>query len=370
MIKNIEENNLINGENLETLTKILPMIEKKVSVIYIDPPYNTGKKMGKYNDSWSTKEKYIEFLKDRIDIAKKVLKPGGMIFVSIGERMQSRVKNLLEDVFKEKNHVASIIWKNKYTVSNDKIGITSQNEYIFVYTNDIKSININNDPLREEYIKTAYRNKDEKTGELYRLGVQMWKSKNPESSRYEVVSPTGVVWNEKWNFKESSFKTLDDAGTVFWGENNDKCPTKKVYLKNTKGRGINNMWHGEDVGYTSDGTAQLKSILGISGEFLYPKPVQLIKRILEITYDKEKKDDLILDFFAGSGTTGQAVLEFNNENKTNLKFLLITNNEDNICETITLPRIEAIYDGYKYMKGKNEKEVKGIGDKTKFNYIK
>jgi len=367
MINKMKDNNLINGENLETLKKILPKIEKKVSIIYIDPPYNTGKKMGKYNDSWATKELYIDFLKERLDIAKKTLKPGGIIFVSIGERMQSRVKNLLEDIFKEKNHVASIIWKNKYTVSNDKIGITGQNEYIFAYTNDIRKININNDPLRKEYIKTAYKHKDEKTGELYRLGVQMWKSKNPETSRYDVVSPTGVVWNEKWNFKESSFKDLDDNGIVYWGENNDKCPTKKVYLKNTKGRGINNIWHGEDVGYTSDGTAQLKSILGISGEFLYPKPVQLIKRILEITYNKETKDDLVLDFFAGSGTTGQAVLEFNNENKTNLRFLLITNNEDNICESITLPRIESIYNGYK--DSKNGIMVDSIGDKGKFNYI-
>ena len=124
---------------------------------------------------------------------------------------------------------------------------------------------------------------------------------------------------------------------IYWGEDGNSCPTKKVFLENSKGKGIRNLWLGEEVGYTQNGTKDLENILNVEAAFLYPKPVKLIKRIIQIA---SNDDSIILDFFAGSGTLGQAVLEYNRENEnSNRRFILVTNNESNICESITHNRI-------------------------------
>ena len=345
---NENENYLINSDNLLALKQMMPDIKGKVDSIYIDPPYNTGKRMGKYNDNFGSTKNYIDFLRPRIILGKETLVEGGCMFVSIGERMQAHMKIMLEEIFGAKNHVATIIWVNKYTIANDKKGMTGKNEYIYVFTNNYKAISINRDPLRPEYVSKVYKNPDNDPRGLWRGGVQMHKEKNPESCRFEVVSPTGKVWSKKWNFTKSSWDALAAAGRIYWGVNGDAQPMKKVYLKETKGLGIHNIWDGEDFGYTSDGTSDLKKILNIEfSGFLYPKPISLIKRIIQITMPKDR-DGLLLDFFAGSGSTAQALEEWNKEEGANHNFILVTNNEDNICESITKPRIEAANAVFKY----------------------
>ena len=135
---------------------------------------------------------------------------------------------------------------------------------------------------------------------------------------------------------------------LYWGKDGNSCPVKKVFLKDTEGIGIKNLWLGSEVGYSADGGNTLELMFGDRNIFLYPKPVKLMKRILQIA---AKKDSIVLDFFAGSGTFGHAVLEFNKEHNFNIQCILVTNNENNLCVNTTLPRLEKVINGYTTNKG-------------------
>jgi len=345
----ISDNYLFNSDNMEFLIKYKSQLINKVDLISIDPPYNTGKKMGKYTDSFSTMDNWLSFIEPRLRISRDILSEGGLIFININEKNSPYLRVLCDKIFNIKNHVSTIIWQNKYTVSNDKSGITCQTENILVYAKDIKKITINNDELREEYIK-VYKNWDDDVRGAWRKGVQLYKKKTKNT--YTVISPSGIEWTKGWNYSEKEwYNTLVKEDLLFWGVDGKSCPTKKIFLSNSKGRGIRNLWLGDDVGYTQDGTSDLEKILKTEASFLYPKPVKLIKRILKIA---SKDDSIILDFFAGSGTLGQAVIEYNRENlSSNRKFILVTNNESNICDLITRKRIENIIkdnEGFTYVK--------------------
>lgn len=332
-------NYLFNSENLEFLSKYERILEGKIDLISIDPPYNTGKKMGKYKDSFSSIEEWLSFLEERLEISLSLLSEKGIIFININEDNSPYLRILCDKIFGAKNRVSTIVWQNKYTVSNDKQGITCQTENILVYAKNIKKIVINSDPLREEYVKKTYKNWDNDPRGPWRKGVQLFKKKS--KNFYKVTSPTGVVWEKGWNYSEKEwYDTLVKQDLLYWGKDGNSCPTKKVFLSNSKGVGIKNLWLGEEVGYTSDGTSDLEKILKVEASFLYPKPVKLIKRIIQVATDN---NSIILDFFAGSGTLGQAVLEYNRENENSKRrFIMVTNNEDNICDEVTFQRIKNI----------------------------
>jgi len=335
---NLNRNYLFNADNLDFLNQFREELKGKIQLISIDPPYNTGKKMGKYKDSFNGIESWLDFLKPRLELAKELLTEDGLIFININDKNAPYLRILCDSIFDIKNHLSTIVWQCKYTVSNDKQGISSQTESILVYCKNPKKVIINNDPLDPEYAK-VYKNWDNDPRGPWRKGVQLFKKKTKKV--YTVESPTGVKWTKGWNYSEEEwYNTLVKQNLIYWGEKGDSCPTKKTFLGNSKGRGIRNLWLGQDVGYTQDGTKDLEDILKVEASFLYPKPVKLIKRIIEVA---SRNDSVILDFFAGSGTLGQAVLEYNRENpESNRKFILVTNNESNICESITKPRIEKV----------------------------
>jgi adenine-specific DNA-methyltransferase len=339
MIKiNFESNYLFNSDNLEFLNEYKDQLRGKINLISIDPPYNTGKQMGKYSDNFSDMKSWMNFLKPRLEIAKDILSEDGLIFININDKNSPYLRILCDKIFDIKNHLSTIVWQCKYTVSNDKKGITTQTENILVYCKNPKEITINSDGLDPEYAK-VYKNYDDDPRGPWRKGVQLFKKKTTKT--YTVKSPTGKEWTKGWNYSETEwYNTLVKEDLIYWGEDGNSCPTKKVFLQNSKGKGIRNLWLGEEVGYTQNGTKDLENILNVEAAFLYPKPVKLIKRIIQIA---SKEDSIILDFFAGSGTLGQAVIEYNKDNEnSNRKFIMVTNNESNICESITLPRMKKI----------------------------
>jgi len=344
-------NYLFNSENLEFLHKYMDQLENKIDLISIDPPYNTGKKMGKYKDSFKSIDNWLEFLRPRLEISKKYLSDNGMIFININDKNSPYLRILCDEIFGIDNHISTIIWQNKYTVSNDKIGISCQTENILVYAKDSKNIIMNKDPLREEYVKKTYKNWDGDHRGPWRKGVQLFKKKSNNS--YTVKSPNGKEWTKGWNYSEKEwYNTLVDQDLLYWGEDGNSCPVKKTFLSNSKGIGIKNLWLGSDVGYTQNGTMDLEKVLNREASFLYPKPVSLIKRIIKISTNK---NSIIMDFFAGSGTLGHSLMEFNKENvDSNRKFILVTNNEENICDDITYNRLKIVSgdtgDGFIYVK--------------------
>lgn len=358
------KNLLINGDNMEVLSLLKDKFVNKINLIYIDPPYNTGKVMGKYNDNFGGHEKWIELMKPRLSSAKEFLTDDGLIFISIGEDEIANLKILCNDVFGEKNFVSNIIWQSKYTVSNDKVGITTQTEYILVYAKNAEKVKIKNDPLDKEYVYKSYKNLDNDTRGLWRTGVQLYKKKNKKS--YTVVSPNGKKWTMPWNYNEAGWKQLEKDNLLWWGSDGNSCPQKKVFLKNTKGKGIRNLWLGDDVGYTADGGALLEKMTGNRNDFIYPKPLSLLLRIIDIA---TKDGDIIMDFFAGSGTTGHAVLERNKDKNSKRKFILITNNENNICDEITFKRLNLAVNGYSF-KDRKGTTISVDGTRGGFAYYK
>lgn len=340
-------NYLFNSDNLLFLEKYKKQLLNKIDLISIDPPYNTGKKMGKYKDNFNSIDEWVNFLKPRLKLSKELLSDNGMIFININQLNQPYLRLLCDDIFGLKNLISTLVWQNKYTVSNDKKGITTQTENILVYAKDYNNIIINNDELRYEYVNKTYKNWDNDPRGKWRKGVQLFKKKTKNT--YTVISPTGKKWTKGWNYSEKEwYNNLVKNNLIYWGEDGNSCPTKKVFLKDTKGRGIRNLWLGEEVGYTQTGTLDLENIIKKEASFLYPKPVKLIKRIIQIASQNES---IILDFFAGSGTLGQAVIEFNKENSnSNRRYILVTNNESNICDEITFERIKKLDNNFMYIK--------------------
>ncbi len=393
------ENLIIEGDNLQVLKLLKNSYKGKVKCIYIDPPYNTGNDLV-YNDKFELDikkylietgeideetgeqiadyiqkddgkkhSKWLSFMYPRLMIAREMLREDGIIFISIDDNEVHHLRLLMNEVFGEGEFVASLIWQDKYTTTNDKNGISSQTEYILCFAKNSDQININKLPLREEYIKSTYSYDDKNENGKYRL-VQMYKKKNPYS--YDVVSPTGKVWNLSWNFTEKNFLQMDKENKIFWGKDGNAQPQKKVYLKDTTGINPVSLLLGKDVGFSANGGDVVEEILSNRNFFSYPKPVSLIKRILQIS---TSPNNLILDFFAGSGTTGQAVMELNQEeidkqakdgmfeDKTAIaggrKFILVQ-----FPEKIDEKK-EAFKAGYKYISDITIERVKRAGEKYK-----
>ncbi len=331
------QNLIIEGDNLQVLKLLVPSYKDKVKCIYIDPPYNTQHEFI-YPDNYATSEldyllesgqiedgqdisgqnakekntgrkhsNWLSFMYPRLVLARELLREDGVIFVSIDDNEVHHLRQIMNEIFGEEEFVANIIWQDKYTTTNDKNGISSQTEYILCFAKDLEKININKLPLREDYIKSTYTYDDNDDNGKYRL-VQMYKKKNPHS--YEVISPTGKVWNLPWNFTKENFKQMDRENKIFWGKDGNAQPQKKVYLRDTTGINPVSLLLGKDAGFSGDGGDLIENILGNRNFFSYPKPVSLIKHLLQIS---TAPNDLILDFFAGSGTTGQAVMELNKE---------------------------------------------------------
>ena len=343
-----EMNFLIEGDNLASLNLLLKTHKGKIDLIYIDPPYNTGNKDFIYDDNFvdSTDtfrhSKWLSFMEKRLKLARKLLSENGVIFISIDDNEQAELKLLCDSVFGEANFVADLIWQNKYTIANDKTnGLSTQTEHILCYCTNSNNISFTSAPLREEYIKSTYKNPDNDPNGAWRT-VQMFKYKNPKS--FTVVSPTGKTWERPWNFTPESFKELDEKGCVYWGKDGNSCPTKKVYLKDSKGTGRRNLLLGEEVGFTANSSAELKEIFEATDIFQYSKPSTLIAYLIQMC----EHSSTVLDFFAGSGTTGHAVMKLNAEDGVKRKFILCTNNENNIARDVCYERIKRVVNKEKY----------------------
>jgi len=328
-------NYLFNADNLVFLNEYIDQLEWKIDIISIDPPYNTWKKMWKYKDSFWSISEWQNFLHPRLLLAKKYLSENWVILININDINSPYLRILCDDIFWIKNFISTIVWQNKYTVSNDKHWITTQTENILVYAKNKSKLVINNDPLRDEYVNKTYKNWDNDSRWLWRKGVQLWKKKTTKT--YTVTSSTWKQWTKWWNYSETEwYNELVKKDLLYWWDDWNSCPTKKVFLKNTKGVGVKNLWLGEEVWYTQDWTKDLENAIKIEASFLYPKPVKLIQRILKIVW---QKNSIIMDFFAGSWTVWESVIKYNENNNTNMKFILVTNNENNICSDITLKRV-------------------------------
>lgn len=374
-------NFLLEGDNLHSLKLLEKTHRSKVDVIYIDPPYNTGNKDFIYNDEFVGREDsfrhstWLSFISERLRIAQKLLSPDGLIFVSIDDNEQAQLKLLMDEIFSEDNF---IICMPRITKKSGKTtsAYAKNHDYILVYTKREQDIFV-----MEEHVDEAFKFEDEYVSERgkYKLNQTLdYDSLSYSSSldypleiEGEIFYPgsSKELWEERqkgnhgradwaWRWSKNLFQFGYDNGFVVIKRKKDGSARiyTKTYLNAKIGKDSNGNFVIEynkrvkatssieyiDNKYSNDNAKKDLSLFGLGDKFDYSKPVELIKKLIKAYY---KNDALILDFFAGSGTTAQAVLELNKEDGGHRKFILCTNNENNICEDITYQRIKTVITG-------------------------
>lgn len=348
-------NILIEGDNYHALSVLNYTHKGAVDVIYIDPPYNTGNgNTFRYNDKIVDDEdpykhsKWLSFMSKRVLLIKNILKRNGLVFISINDIEFSQLKLLCDEILGEKNFVACVTWRQLHTVKNSAKYFSKNTEYVLVYAKSITNI----ERLRQPTDKSeAYTHDDHDGKGKYKLDPLSARNKNIEYEFY--FDKWGIKWKApKGSYPRYSKETLErmyKANELVY-KKGWKDPKAKRYLSRVQeGVPPSTFWDGSEVGFNATATGELANLLSRDA-FLSPKPTGLIKRCIEI--GAKSKNAIILDFFAGSGTTAHAVLEMNKEDGGNRKFILCTNNENDICTEVCYPRIKKVMQNL-------EKESKG-----------
>lgn len=378
---------LIEGDNLEALTALTYTHENNVDIIYIDPPYNTGNKDFVYNDSFVDSEdgyrhsKWLSFMDKRLRIAKKLLSEHGVIFISIDDNEQARLKLLCDDIFQPNNMIACFCWKTDGNFDNQaKVKIC--HEYILMYAKNADKFSAPpvvdpNIPEGSKIFKSFIRNTVVKNGPKNPIGDIVIPAGFPCDIENGKIEFSSVVWPKySGDIIIKDHKTVNEVvATSGWasaGQLRDFIKNKFVKVTDTKGQltGFVISQSGaietiKDRGIPSHVVSYLQNfggpqkattdLLGLGDKFSYPKPVQLIKYL--ISFKSKDQCVTVLDFFAGSGTTLHATMLLNAEDGGSRKCILVTNNENNICEEVTYERNKRVINGYTTTKGE---EVEGL----------
>lgn len=362
-------NILIEGDNYHALSVLNYTHKGAIDVIYIDPPYNTGNGDSfLYNDKIVDKEdayrhsKWLSFMSKRLNLAKNLLKAGGIIFISIDDNEVAQLKLLCNEVFDEPNFVGTVTWEKRTKAQNTETAremFQSKTEYILVYRKGNEKIKFRLEVSGEK----NYDLQDEKG--LYRLKVVEEMSARGMRGRQTMVFPIeGIMPRDgfQWKYGKDQVKKFTDRGDI-------EVQNGKVYFRirpqdETNQKFIpfwSHFFDKDTYGTAEKGKSELTEILGNNThDFETVKPVDLIKKLL--FHINRNKSEVVLDFFAGSGTTGHAVLKLNKEDGGNRKFILCTNNEGNICADVCYPRVEKVMKGYSYM----SKKTAGLGGNLKY----
>lgn len=343
-------NFLLEGDNLHSLRLLEKTHAGKIDVIYIDPPYNTGNKDFVYDDAFVDSvdsykhSKWLSFMQERLAIAKKLLSKHGSIFISIDDAEYANLKLLCDEIFGNANYVGTICWKKK-TNGNNMGWLPPVHDYILCYACSIETIFDMGFEVSEADILKNYSNPDnDPRGPWTTTDL----SANHKGPHFAITNPaTGDVFyppdGRYWVFNEQEVLKRIADGRIIFGKSGTARPVQRVFAKDRvfSKRKAESWW--DSHGMNSDATQELKEVFGVAKVFTHPKPTQLIMNIIKISCDKSAT---ILDFFAGSGTTGHAVLKLNAEDGGNRRFILCTNNENNICEEVTYERIKRVIEGY------------------------
>lgn len=372
------ENMIIHGDNLLALKALLPQYEGRVDCIYIDPPYNTGNEKWVYNDNvndpkikkWlgevvgtegedlSRHDKWLCMMYPRLRLLYKLLSENGAIFISIDDHEQANLKMICDEIFGKTNFVTQIVWEKVHTRKNSAINFSSSHEYVLVYAK-LKRQNANDTigfhrNLLPRDDTSAYKNPDNDPKGPWK--TDPITAHNPYNADYTITKPNGIIVTRPkdryWAYSKESMDELIANNAIVWGPGNS-MPMVKRYLSDVQdGLVPVTLFSREFAGDTSSAKKILDSILDVKGLFEYPKPPKLIERIFQIATNK---NSIILDSFAGSGTTAHAVLNMNKKDGGNRKFILVEMMD--YADTITAERVKRVIKGY----GEGDKAVEGTG---------
>ena len=366
---------LIEGDNLEALTTLSYTHEGKIDVIYIDPPYNTGNKDFVYNDSFVDSEdsyrhsKWLSFMSKRLRIAKHLLSDRGVIFISLDDNEQANLKLLCDEVFGNRNFVTCFPWHSRQSLQNDT-DISVNHEYLVCYAKNRRQ---SNRRLKPSNAATWYTDEG---FVFYPIEKDSDKYSNPDNDprgpwkadpfdaphvrpnlTYPIVNPnTGEQHlpprGRHWRISPEKFASALADNRILFGKNGNGRPQMKVFLNEQEEFGsIAHSWFDADKYETAThGSKELQSVFDGDKVFTSPKPTALIKELLKLTTLPDNPA-IILDFFAGSGTTLHAVMQLNKEDGGKRQCILVTNNENNICRDVTYERNKRVINGYTTPKG-------------------
>ena len=358
--KDEDYNILIEGDNYHSLATLNFTHKGKIDVIYIDPPYNRGGDF-RYNDNYIEKEdayrhsKWLSFMEKRIILAKNLLTSGGVMFISIDENEFSQLSILCKEIFGD-SQIDYFIWKKTGDGRDGKMKNTTtfrtDHEYVVVcYKNE----KILNKIIEKPDFKNEQTNPDNDprgpwlSGSLSRSD----EASNSNSEKYyTVVSPTGNQTTRQFDISKEEFERLDKDGRISWGAKGENVPRSKIFINEE--REITPYSVFLNKGTTTEGTKEVSSILGVDCSAMRPKPTKLIQTLIQIGL--KNKGGIVLDFFAGTGTTGHAVLKNNEKYGNSTKFILCTDNAEEICTDYCFPRIKKIIGGY-ISKGDSKEEL-------------
>ncbi|MBT7409263.1 MAG: site-specific DNA-methyltransferase [Methylococcales bacterium] len=348
------ENLIIEGENLAVLKLLSNSYREQVKCIYIDPPYNTGKDFV-YSDRWKQDKaeywedaeitengykidsnvdtdgrfhsNWLNMMYSRLLIARQLLKEDGVIFISIDDNEVHHLRKLCDEVFGEGNFVANIIWQKKYSPQNDAKYFSEMHDHIICYAKNKKTngdvgweINLLN---RTKEQNDRYTNRDNDPRGNWKAVDFSVKTYNVAYD-YPIETPSGRIVNPPasrcWVSSEDKFRELVKENRIWFGNDGSNVPSLKKFLSEVK-QGVtpSTLWLRSAVGDNQEATKEIKDLLQ-SPSFDTPKPVRLLSQISKLSMDE---NDIILDFFAGSGTTGQAITELNKEGGGNRKYILV-----------------------------------------------
>lgn len=367
----LNDNLIIQGDNLRALKALLPTYAGKVKCIYIDPPYNTGNEGWAYSDNvsspmikdWLDKtvdredltrhDKWLAMMTPRLKLLRELLATDGAIFVSIDDNEQHHLRMLMDEVFDEENFVADFIWHHRKSSQND-IDLSLSHNYTFCFAKNREKFRLN--PLSVDAAKFANPDNDPRGPWV----ADPFDAPNVRPNlTYEITNPiTGEQHlppsGRHWRFSQAKFASALADNRIVWGKNGKGRPQYKRYLSEAEKKGTNPFTIWSDISTATSATKELMALFDGKKIFDTPKPVDLIKRIILLA---SGQDLIILDSFAGSGTTAQAVLELNKEDGGNRKFILVE--MEDYADKITAERVRRVIKGVPNSRNENLKH--GLG---------
>ena len=378
------KNLYIEGDNLEVLKLLQTAYYRKVKMIYIDPPYNTGndfvyeddfadplakykevtqqttksnpETMGRYHTNW------LNMMYPRLRLAANLLRDDGVIFISIDDNEVDNLKKLCNEVFGEENFVAALIWEKKFAPQNDAKWFSQNHDYILCYARNKHVLNIRLLPRTAEMDK-KYKNYDNDPRGVW-TSDNLLRKDEQKSGIYTIITPNGTKYNppsgRSWRVSKEKFLEMVKDNRIWFGADGGNVPRIKRFLHEVQdGIKAQTIWNFNDVGHNQEASQELRKLFTGESYFDTPKPVRLIERILYLVTEKSKTNntDIILDFFSGSATTAHAVMQLNAEDGGNRQFIMVQLPE--VCDE----KSEAYKAGYKNICEIGKERIRRAGKK-------
>ena len=296
----ITDNLIIKGNNLLALYSLKQQFAGKVKLIYIDPPYNTGNDGFKYNDNFNHST-WLTFMKNRLEVAKELLKDDGVIFVQIDDNEQAYLKVLMDEVFGRENFLGTVVWQQFHTTKNDAKNFSKNIEYILSYAKTLNNKTILNNQSFDK--SDSYRYNDNDGRGFYKLDPITAKSGNKKTLIEKYIFENGVEYSLPsgtfWRYSFQNLKELEKENKIYFNSKN--TPMYKRYLNEVQeGKKNSTLWLGSEVGFNIHGDKEIKYLFLGNKIFKNPKPESLVERVIQIA---TQPSDIVLDFHLGSGTT-------------------------------------------------------------------